>query len=341
MAEEPKGTQTAPVESLPEPDLDSLLSSIPLFKDAFGPGEKSGDETTQPDQSTEPDSEAPEAPVEPPSETPAEEETPPEESPPEEEAKPELSDSVQKRIDKLTAQRKTAEEKAATLEAELNDLKGKYQAPPPVVPTPFSPLANVETKAELGKRMELAQQAKTWAIENLDGGEVDLGDGKTKWLDGREVKVILAKAETMITKHVPERNVFLDLKTGYDADAQKSYPLMFKAGTKEQQEYNSWLTVFPECRKYPDIALIVGDAMVGRQVRLAKTAGKSGKNGNGQAPPLSAPQPASAPRVPKSRVLSGEELSSIATDTSGKALDKFVDQLIAGGAEQRAQRSKR
>jgi hypothetical protein len=98
----------------------------------------------------------------------------------------------------------------------------------------------------------------------------------------------------------------------------------------------SWLTVFPECRKYPDIALIIGDAIMGRKVRLAKAAQK----GNGQTPPLATPQPAAAPRVPKSRALSGEELSAIATDSSGKALDRFVDGLIAGGAEARAQRSK-
>jgi hypothetical protein len=338
MAEEPKGTQSSPpAEPLPEPDLDALLSSIPLFKDAFGPEGESGD--TKPTTPKEPaPKKAPAAPAEVPDEIQPPEELPPEveEPPPEEEPKPELSDSVQKRIDKLTAQRKSAEEKASALEVELNDLKGKFQAPPPVAPTPSSPLAGIETKTELQERVKLVLRAKSWAIQNLDGGNIDLGEGKTRWLNGPEVKQILANAEEMLSVHVPQRNQYIDAKGDFDSQALKAYPSLFKAGTADNKEMVSWLTVFPECRKYPDIALIIGDAIMGRKVRLAKTAQK----GNGQTPPLATPQPAAAPRVPKSRALSGEELSAIATDPSGKAMDRFVDSLIAGGAEVRAQRSK-
>jgi len=336
MAEEPKGTQSSPpAEPLPEPDLDALLSSIPLFKDAFGPEEKSGD--TKPTAPKEPAPEVKEAPAEVPDEIQPPLELPPEESepPPEEEPKQE-TDAVQKRIDKLTAQRKGAEEKAAALEAELTDLKSKFQAPPPVAPTPSSPLAGIETKAELQERVKLVLRAKSWAIQNLDGGNVDLGEGKTKWLDGPEVKQILANAEEMLSVHVPQRHTYIDAKSDFDSQALKAYPSLFKAGSVDNKEMVSWLTVFPECRKYPDIALIIGDAIMGRKVRLAKSAQK----GNGQTPPLATPQPAAAPRVPKSRALSGEELSAIATDPSSKALDRFVDSLIAGGAEARAQRSK-
>jgi hypothetical protein len=337
MAEDPKSQTTPAVESLPEPDLDSLLSNIPLFKDVFaGPEGESGDAKQSPEEKEEPSSEAVvEAPAEAPEEvTPPEEQPPSEEQPPPEEPKAEIPESVQKRIDKLTAQRKTAEEKAATLEAELASLKGKFNAPPPVMPTPSSPLANVEDENELVDRLDKAQRVKAWAFENLDGGQIDLGEGKTKWIEGTEVKQILSRAEMLISKHIPERKVYLTAKRDFDSQALKAYPWLFKAGSKENAELNSWLTVFPECRKYPDITLIVGDAIIGRSMRLAK--GVKGKPTNGQTPPLATPQPASAPRVPKSRTLSSEELSSIATDPSGKALDRFVDQLIAGGQEARA-----
>jgi hypothetical protein len=339
MAEEPKGTQSLPpAEPLPEPDLDALLSSIPLFKDAFGPEGKSGD--TKLSAPKEPASEATKAaPAEVPDEIQPPQELPPEEEepPPEEEPKPELSDSVQKRIDKLTAQRKNAEEKAAALETELTDLKTKFAAPPPVAPSPASPLAGIESKAELQERVKLVLRAKSWAIQNLDGGNIDLGEGKTRWLDGPEVKGILANAEEMLSLHIPQRVQHIDAKGDFDSQALKAYPSLFKAGSADNKEMVSWLTVFPECRKYPDIALIIGDAIMGRKVRLAKSAQK----GNGQTtPPLATPQPAAAPRVPKSRALSGEELSAIATDPSSKALDRFVDSLIAGGSEARAQRSK-
>src|SRR4029077_18803535 len=341
MAEEPKGTQTPPpAEPLPEPDLDDLLSHIPLFKDAFGPEGESGD--TKPTAPKEPVPEkAPAAPAEVPDEIQPPEELPPEveEPPPEEEPKQEILDSVQKRIDKLTAQRKGAEEKAAALEAELTDLKSKFVAPPPVAPTPASPLAGIETQAELQERLKLVLRAKNWAIQNLDGGNIDLGEGKTKWLDGPEVKQILANAEDMLSLHIPQRNQYIQAKTDFDSQALRAYPSLFKAGSPDNQEMLVWLKEFPECRKYPDIALIIGDAIMGRKIRFAKAA--QAKGGNGQTPPLATPQPAAAPRVPKSRALSGEELSAIATDPDSKSLDRFVDSLIAGGQEARAQRSKR
>ena len=349
MAEAAPGSQTSPPaapahppEPLPEPDLDSLLSHIPAFKDVFGTPAESGD--TKP-ESTEPTPEVEEA-TEPGLDpaVPLEEETPEvgtEPEPEPEEPKPE-PDSVQRRIDKITAARKTAEEKAATLEAELNDLKAKYQAPPPVAPTPQNPLAHIETAEQLARQHELSRTAKSWAIQHLDGGEVELGNGETKFLNGDQVKLLLSRAEDMLTSHIPQRQQFLAARTDFDTQAKRAYPTLFKPGHKDQAEFNSWLKVFPECRRYPDIALIVGDAIVGRNIRMQKAAGaQKGKaaNGNGQTP-LAAPAPAAQPRVPRTRALSGAELSAIATDPSGPALDNFVSQLIDTAAQSRAQRSK-
>src|SRR4029077_16210273 len=213
MAEAATSSQTSPPaapahppEPLPEPDLDSLLSAIPAFKDVFGtPEESSGDKP----ESTEPTPEAEEV-TEPEGLDPAiplEEETPEvagEPKPEPEEPKPE-PDSVQRRIDKLTAARKTAEEKAAALETELNDLKAKYQAPPPLAPTAQQPLAHIETAGQLARQHELSRTAKSWAIQHLDGGEVDIGNGETKFLSGDQVKLLYSRAEDMLEHHIPQR----------------------------------------------------------------------------------------------------------------------------------------
>src|SRR4029077_3100681 len=247
MAEEPKGTQSLPpAEPLPEPDLDVLLSNIPDFKEVFGPGEKSGE---TPPEKKEP---APKEPAE--AEEPVEgiaaaagleaAETPEEPEP--EEPEPEKPDAVQKRIDQLTAKRKAAEEKAAALEAELSDLKAKFAAPAPVAPSPSDPLSNVENEGELGRRLELSRTAKTWAIQHLDGGEIDLGEGKTQFLNGDQVKTLLARAEDMLTVHIPRRQQYLVQKRDFDSLAKKAYPTLFKAGTNDHAEYTTWLNVFPE-----------------------------------------------------------------------------------------------
>lgn len=337
MAEEPQTSQTVehPVETTPvEPTIDSLLPTIPGLNELFA--EKPG---------TTPESEKGTPETEPSVPETAEVEIPeglkPEESP---EAQPEpkkeeLSERVQKRIDELTAKRKTAEERASALETELAELRAKAQAPAPIAPTPTSPLADIETESDLAARTNHILEAKSWAIQNLDGGQVSDGKGGTQWLDGPTVKSVLANAELMLSKHIPERREFIANKKVFDTEARRQYPALFKEGSEAQKTYQQWLAVFPECRRYPDIALIVGDALVGQSIRMgrAKHSGNNGKIPSNQTP-LAAPAPAASPRVPQSKALSGEALqAAFATNPEG-ALNNFVDSLLDDAAARRAAR---
>jgi hypothetical protein len=344
MAEAPN--QTPPVESTlsesPEPDIDSLLSKIPGLKDVFGESGEATPEAKEPSPEAATTEVVEEIQLDPalPIEEPEPEVEEPKQEPDEE---PKFSENVQKRIDKLTAARRTAEEKATALETELNDLKAKFQAPPPVQPTPQNPLVNVNTTDELLRRRDLSRTAKSWAIQHLDGGEIELDNGEKKFLTGDEVKLLLSRAEDMLDTHLPQRANFLAQKQEWDNRAKSAYPNLSKPGHKDNQEYQAWLKAAPEIQRFPDIALIIGDAMLGRQLRLQREAAaqKSGKSSNGNLP-LSAPAPAAAPRVPRNRALSGAELSAIATDPQGGALDQFVNQLISEAEQSRpAQRTKR
>lgn len=347
MAEEAKNApqtqkpQTAsPPPPLPEPDLDSLLAKIPggldlLFGDQTESGKAESPKGTEIQGAVE--APAPEAVPEitlPAAEPLVEEETPlePAPAPVPEEPKP---DAVQKRIDQLTAQKKSAEEKAQALEAELVQLKAKAaDTPLAPMPTAENPLANITSVPELEKRFQLAKIARDWAREHLDGGEVDLGNGQKELLDGDQVKRLWSRAEKMVEDFIPRQYLFVTKKAEYDKAAKLLYPNLFKEGP-EREEYKAWLRTVPVLAQFPDIAIIVGDAMRGRAMREAK----SGKNGaNGQSPPpLARSAPAASPRVPKSRALTASELSSIATDPNSNTLDRFVGQLIDEAAAQRSQ----
>lgn len=333
MAEENQTSQVVekPAETAPvEPDIDNLLETIPDLKALFG-------ESGQPEQKP---AEAPQ--TEPgASETVLESEIPeglkPEEPAAEPEPKKEdvLSESVQKRIDKLTAQKKTAEERADSLKTELDELKSKYTAPAPVAPTAASPLADIETETDLVTKINHIQEAKTWCIQHLDGGEVDKGDGNKQWLDGNVVKSILANAELMLSKHVPERKEFIANKRVFDTEAHREYPALFKEGSEANKTLRQWLNVFPECRRYPDISLIIGDAIVGQKIRFDRAKARNGKVPTASQP-LAPPAPAASPRVPQQRTPSGSQLAeAFATNPDG-AFNSFVDSLIEGAAAQRA-----
>jgi hypothetical protein len=333
MAEENQTSQVVekPAETAPdETGIDNLLETIPDLKALFG-------ESGQPEQKpAETPSKEPGV-----SETVLESEIPdglkPEEPTAEPEPKKEdvLSESVQKRIDKLTAQKKTAEERADSLKTELDDLKSKYAAPVPVAPTAASPLSDIQTEADLVTKVNHIQEAKTWCIQHLDGGEVDKGDGNKQWLDGNTVKSILANAEVMLSKHVPERKEFIANRRVFDTEAQREYPALFKEGTEPNKTYRQWLNVFPECQRYPDISLIIGDAIVGQKIRFDRAKARN----NGKVPtasqPLAPPAPAASPRVPQTKTPSGSQLAdAFATNPDG-AFNSFVDSLIEGAAAQR------
>lgn len=330
-----------PVADSPEPDIDSLLATIPELKEVFGePGEQAAPKQKEPASeavTTEVDEGlAPALPLEEP-EAPIEE---PETEPEEEDVKPEKEDGVQKRIDKITKARRAAEEEATALKAELNDLKAKFAQGPTPQPTQANPLANVTTQEELIRRVELSRLAKSWAIQHLDGGEIEFEGGATKLFTGDEVKAVLARAEDMLTIHIPRQGNFLVQKQEWDNKAKQAYPNLMKPGHKDNQELQSWLKAIPEVQKFADAALIIGDAMLGRQLRLQREANTK-KNGNGNLP-LSAPAPAAAPRVPRNRAMSGSDLTAIATDPQGGAFDAFVNQLISEAEQSRpAQRAKR
>src|SRR5215469_2871967 len=155
MAEERETSQTVEKPATPappEPDIDSLLTTLPELKGLFDGTPKDEVGKTEPPKGeavTEPA--APEtAPTESLENLIPEGLKPEEEKPPEEAKKDDgVSEKVQKRIDELTAKRKSAEERASALEAELTDLKAKFQAPAPVAPTPENPLADIETEAAL------------------------------------------------------------------------------------------------------------------------------------------------------------------------------------------------
>jgi hypothetical protein len=338
MAEENQTSQVVekPAETAPvEPSIDNLLETIPDLKELFG-------ESGQPEQKpTEAPSKEPGA-----SETALEGQIPeglkPEEPTAEPEPKKEdiLSESVQKRIDKLTAQKKTAEERVASLQTEFDDLKSKFSAPPPVAPTAASPLSDIESETDLAAKINHIQEAKTWCIQHLDGGEVDKGDGTRQWLDGNVVKSILANAEVMLSKHVPERKDFIANKRVFDGEAQRQYPALFKEGTEPNKTYKQWLTVFPECRRYPDISLIIGDAIVGQKIRLDRAKAQNGKVPNGNQP-LAPPSPVASPRVPQTRTPSGQQLADAFSANPDAALNSFVDSLIEGAAAQRVSAAKK
>src|SRR5215510_12682022 len=192
MAEEQTSQKVdKPVQDAPvQPDIDALLQNIPDLKAVFAdsPGQS---EQKEKEGVPIPEPGAPETALETKFEIP-EGLKPEEEEKPPQEPKKEESDKVQRRIDELTAKRKAAEERVSSLETELADLKSKFQAPPPIAPTPANPLADIDTPDQLEAKKKLILEARNWCIRNPNGGPVSDGKGGTKFVDDNTVREIWA-----------------------------------------------------------------------------------------------------------------------------------------------------
>jgi hypothetical protein len=309
-----------------EHEIDGMLATIPGLDKYFG--SEQSEEKKKP-ESPPSEENVPRGTLPPAVEEPAQEESVPAEEekvPAPEEEKDLLPPSVQKRIDKLTAQKHEAIEKVEVLESKVKELEGKIGTVS-TPPTPENPLANVHTVEELTSRLEKARKIKTWALENLDGGEVQTEKGETQFLDGAAVKRWLALSESLISEHIPQRKQYLETRAAFDVEAKKFYPNLYKSGTEENLTLLSWIRTFPEVLRFPDFQLIIADALAGQKIRFAKA---KASGGNGQEkekkPTLAAPSPSSGSKIPQKSALSKELLNRMATDRS--ALDVFSESLI-------------
>lgn len=316
-ASAPEANQQPVEEISSEDDFDSMLAGIPGLDKYFGE-----------EKSEKPEAEPEPASAETPAETQAVETPPPVEEGAEEETEEEkeaVPAGVQKRIDKLVAQKHEATERAEALAAKVKELEAKVGQVAPLAPTPDSPLADIETMEALDERMAVAQRVKLWALEHLDGGEVEDGKGGSYMMKGDKVKQLLSQSEGILSQHGPNRRQYLQARQTFEQEARAFYPELYKAGSEYNKTLLTWVKIFPEVRKFPDFQIIIADALAGQKIRLAKKAAK--KNGTPQSTPtLAAPQPSAGAKVSQKSVLSKNLLNRMATDRS--ALDAFSESLI-------------
>lgn len=224
----------------------------------------------------------------------------------EEEAPAPTQDKLLKRIDKITAKRREAEERAEQLETEISDLRAKFDAAPPITlaPTPADPLADVESPEALEERISIAKKVRKWALENLEGGTVTNAQGEEVYHEPSQVRQYLANADEMLTEHAPKRREWLTQRQAVLPEARTAYPALFKAGSPEQAMYRETLKAYPALKNMPNLEMVIGDAIEGQKLRFARqqAAQKAASAPKSSAAPVksapSTPSPAKGQKVP-------------------------------------------
>lgn len=250
---------------------------------------------------------------------------------PEEEKNP-VPEKLLKRIDKITAKRREAEERAETLESEVSELRAKLDATVPiqVTPTASDPLADVETPEQLEDRVSTAKKIRAWAIKNLEGGTVQNAAGEDVYYEPSQVREYLATADELLTEHAPKRKEWIAQRNMVLTEAKAVYPALFRTGTQEHESLLATIKAHPYLKNLPQLEMIVGDAMEGMKLRFARAeamAKKSAASKTESKSPVKAstpPSPAKGARVPAQDIANREGAKNLFSRGSSLKTDDIA-----------------
>jgi DNA repair exonuclease SbcCD ATPase subunit len=239
-------------------------------------------------------------------------------------------DNVQKRINKLTAQKKAAAEEAATVKSQYEEAQKRLAelesqvneaSRPMLQPTAENPLADVDTAEALDAKIKSAQEVRRWALKNSDGASVKRPDGTETYLDSDAVKEYLIRADDILVTHGPARREWLAQRQPAVQAAQNLFPDIFKKGSALNQAYQATVKQAPELLKLPQHEYWVGLALYGEQQLMAKQAASNAK--------AAASKKVSSNKLAKTPT-PANPISSPKTSTKGAVSKAAKDRVMSG-----------
>lgn len=181
---------------------------------------------------------------------------------------------VQKRIDKLTALRKTAEEQVLSMKAELEEYKSKIadfeKSSEAVQPTADSPFADLTSNEAIKNEYEQARQIRYKCEANPEGFQI----GET-YFDSEQVRNMKLNAMQAMEVHLPKQLEFVKAREQWKPVAIESYPWLKNKESSEYKLAQQVLKTFPQFKRFPDFELFIGDYVRGYTARTSQI-GKKG-----------------------------------------------------------------
>lgn len=182
-----------------------------------------------------------------------------------ENAEPEPS-NVQKRIDKLTALRKTAEEQVESLKKEVEDYKSKLSSLDTERDRPLktqeNPFSNLISSEEIKSEYEEARMIKYKCEASPEGFSV----GET-YFDSEQVRNMKINAMQAMEIHLPRQMEFVKAREHWKPLAQEAYPWLKNKESNEYKLAQQVLKTFPQFKNFPDYEMFIGDYVRGLTAR--------------------------------------------------------------------------
>jgi hypothetical protein len=256
------------------------------------------------------------------------------------EAEPAAVRKLTKRVDKLTARAKSAEEQANTLQAELAAARDALtKAQPIVLQDAADPLGDVTTADALESRLAAANTVldnvpDLIAKADMEGEvEVPMGDGSTRKFTKQELQERLRVAR-QILKAEPARRNYLAQRENFQHEARQVYPELFQDESPARKMMLTTLQAYPGIAKLPNLELIIGDAIRGQALRFQQAEAMAKKSAAAKPKAPAAPaKTAVAPKVvspsaaPKTKS-KADPLDQLKKSGNRDAAENFVASLF-------------
>ena len=184
-----------------------------------------------------------------------------------------LSKGVQKRIDKLVAQKKEAEAKLNALAEKLAETESQAansQKEVIVSDKGLNPYFKLQSDTDVHAEIRNARQVRRWAEENPDGAVVAGKDGQEVEYSAEDIRKIKLNAIDALEEHLPAQMNYIQTRKQFDVEAEKNYPFWKQRSSQEYQYANALIREFPEIQKFPDFKLSIGDMIEGKRIRESK-----------------------------------------------------------------------
>lgn len=249
--------------------------------------------------------------------------------------KSKLPVSVQKRIDKLTAEKHAVRDELDRAKAELATLTAKLQNAPvqTVQVSSTEILPEVRNLNDLAQREAQARAVKKFCMQNPEGGMVKGTDPKTgepteTFITPERVRELLVNSEELLTEKIPHRRDYLAQNAKSEVEARAYYPQIFTNGSEDGQLAAQFANMAPWIRQFPDWQLAIGHYVTGFKAYQAALKAKAAGPAKKPVPavkPLGAPKPAAGgTKVPASKkslhAVIGERNGDVSVDDAASLL---------------------
>ena len=136
----------------------------------------------------------------------------------------------------------------------------------------------------------------------------------------------IAQTDALLTDHAPSRREYLRQREAILPEAKSTYPELFKTGSAEHKVLVDTLKAVPALKRLPGYEMVIGDAILGMNVRFERANKATGSKGDdAKKSALSATRKVIAPAIPKSSASRPP-----AASTKGKS-NRF-DRVVTSGS---------